>query len=248
MKNCSIVLTNVYLDIPVFTANQLRLMRKPKLLSTTGGNIDQTNGRIRINALKDISFALNHGEHLALIGHNGAGKTSLLKVIAGIYPQSRGDVTTSGSIGCLFELGLGVGVDMTGYEYIKFDSLAHGVAGDEWRKIAEDVATFTELDSYLDLPIRTYSEGMRARLTAALATAWRYDILLLDEGIGAGDQAFQEKFSRRISAFLEDAGLLVIASHNADLLRRYCTRGLLLARGEAQLMGSLGEALEHYAR
>jgi ABC-2 type transport system ATP-binding protein/lipopolysaccharide transport system ATP-binding protein len=95
--------------------------------------------------------------------------------------------------------------------------------------------------------VRTYSDGMRARLMAALATAWHYDILLMDEGIGAGDQAFQDKFARRVADFMEKAGLLIIASHSPDFLRRYCTKGLVLMHGEARMLGPLEDALKAYS-
>lgn len=246
MTNCSVVLRNVDLNIPVFAPNQMRLIRKPQFLSSVGGNIDGQSGKVHIQALRNISFALNAGEHLALIGHNGAGKTTLLKTIAGIYPSSAGEVATQGSIGCLFEIGGGLTPEMTGYEYVKFYHTVYSTPSENLRDLIEDIADFTELGDYLELPIRTYSEGMRARLMAALATAWRRDIFLIDEGIGAGDAAFQTKFSHRMNTLLKSVGLLVIASHNPDLLRKYCTRGLLLKHGEIRMIGGLEETLSFY--
>ena len=248
MTACSAILKDVSLNIPVFAPNQLRLIRKPQFRSSVGGDIEQRNGRIVVQALKNISFELSHGEHLALIGHNGAGKSTLLKVLAGIYPPSQGEVITQGSIGCLFDIGGGATPDMTGYEYIKLQHMFYGNSSDDWQSLAEEIADFTDLGGYLSLPLRTYSDGMRARLVAALATAWRRDIILIDEGIGAGDQAFQDKFSKRISQLLEGAGLLVIASHNMELLRKYCSIGLVLAHGEIRKVGPLEEALAAYSK
>jgi ABC-2 type transport system ATP-binding protein len=246
--NCSIVLQDVSLNIPVFAPGQRRLLRKPALLTSIGGNIAQNNGRMHVQALKDVSIELAHGENLALIGHNGAGKSTLLRVIAGILPPSRGEVHVNGSVACVFELGAGATPEMTGVECIKHQSLIYGRPGADWRAVVDDIAEFTDLGTYLELPIRTYSSGMRARLMAALATAWRHDILLADEGIGAGDKSFQEKFSKRLDNFLASAGLLVIASHSMDLLRRYCSRGLVLSHGVVEMEGSLDEALAYYSK
>ena len=246
MEYCSAVLKDVDLSIPVFAPNQQRLIRGSLFRSAVGGNLNQHNGKVHVQALRGVSFELGHGDHLALIGHNGAGKTTLLKVIAGIYPPSKGEVIVRGSVGCLFDIETGVTPEMTGYECIKFQHMIYGDTKEEWRVLAEQVAAFTELGDYLELPLRTYSAGMRARLMAALATSWRRDILLIDEGINAGDQAFQDKFARRINELLENAGLLVIASHSPDLLRKYCTRGVVLNHGEVRKIGSLDEALDCY--
>jgi ABC-2 type transport system ATP-binding protein/lipopolysaccharide transport system ATP-binding protein len=244
---CRAALRNVHLRIPVFAPNQLRLLRGNLITAAVGGNIDESNGKVHVQALRGVSFELERGEHLALIGHNGSGKTSLLKVLAGIYPATEGTVEVAGSIGCLFDLEAGITPEMTGYECIRFQHLIYGNPNEDWRDMVEPIASFTELGGYFELPIRTYSAGMRTRLTAALATAWRRDILLIDEGIGAGDQSFQEKMARRISELLESAGLLVIASHSPDLLKKYCTRGAVLVHGEIKMLGGLDEAFRFYS-
>ena len=204
-------------------------------------------GKIYVNALRGISFDLASGEHLALIGHNGAGKSTLLRLIAGIYPPTSGTVQVNGSIGCLFEMGTGVTPEMTGFETIKMQHLIHGSQGTDWEETAREIAEFTDLGEYLNLPLRTYSSGMRARLIAALATAWPRDIMLIDEGIGAGDSSFQQKFAARLEKYLRQAGLLVIASHSVELLKRYCSRGMVLEHGEVRMIGALDDALEFYS-
>jgi ABC-2 type transport system ATP-binding protein/lipopolysaccharide transport system ATP-binding protein len=240
----SIKLSGVSLSIPLFAPNQQRLLRKPNFV---GGALARENGKMHVQALKDISFELSHGEHLALIGHNGAGKSTLLKVISGIYPQSSGSVEVCGSVGCLLEIGAGAKPEMTGYEYIRLQHLISNDFDSDWEESAREIADFTELGQYLDLPLRTYSAGMRARLIAAIATAWPRDILLIDEGIGAGDDAFQERFAKRIEQYLTTAGLLAIASHSAKLLREYCARGIVLEHGRVAMIGTLDEALEFYS-
>jgi homopolymeric O-antigen transport system ATP-binding protein len=247
-KDIDITVRDVHLSIPVFAPNQLRLIRKPRFLSPMGSNIDQHNGRVYVHALQGVSLELTAGEHLALIGHNGAGKSTLLRVIAGILPPSQGEVTVSGSIGCLLDAGLAMNPDMTGYESIKLRHLISGNQTEDWHDTAEEIAEFTELGPYLNLPTRTYSTGMRARLSAALATSWPHDILIIDEGIGAGDESFQTKFATRIENFLSRAGLLIFASHNPTLLKRHCTRGLVLEHGKVAMMGDLQDALSYYSR
>lgn len=248
MTTCRIALENVSLRIPVFAPNQLRLIRKSMIKAAVGGNLDAQDGKVHVQALKDVSFELNRGDHLALIGHNGAGKSTLLKLLGGIYPPSSGNLIVEGHVGCLFDIEAGITGEMTGYECIRFQHMIYGDANEDWQKLAERVADFTELGGYLELPVRTYSSGMRARLMASIATAWYRDILLIDEGIGAGDQAFQDKLGRRIDELLENAGLLVIASHSPALLQKYCTRGLVMVHGEVRTIGSLEDALDYYSR
>ncbi|HTP94185.1 MAG TPA: ATP-binding cassette domain-containing protein, partial [Xanthobacteraceae bacterium] len=173
MRECSAILRNVDLSIPIMGPGQLRLLRGSLIKSAVGGNLDRQNGKVHVQALRGVSFELRRGEHLGLVGHNGAGKTSLLKVIAGIYPPSNGEVIVEGSIGCLFDIEAGISPEMTGYESIKFQHMIYGDADEPLRALTEEIASFTELGNYLELPLRTYSAGMRARLMAALATAWR---------------------------------------------------------------------------
>jgi ABC-type polysaccharide/polyol phosphate transport system ATPase subunit len=248
MTDCSVSLRHLQLSIPVFPANQQRLFRKPAFLTSVGGHLDRQKGKVYVQALRNVSFEVRRGEHLALIGHNGAGKTTLLKTIAGIYPPTEGEVVTRGSIGCLFDIGAGMAPEMTALEYVRLYHMVHSTPSESWEKLVEDITEFTELGNFLEMPIRTYSEGMRTRLTAGLATAWQRDILLVDEGIGAADAAFQDKFERRVNRLLKSAGLLVIASHAVKLLRQYCTRGLVLQHGEVRMIGELEEALDFYSK
>lgn len=246
MKTVRIELKDVDVNIPVLSGNQRRLIRKPLFLTSVGGNVAQEGGKIHIKALRNISFEINSGEHLALIGHNGAGKTTLLRVIADIYPPSRGSVIVEGKLGCMLEVGMGLTQEMTGYESITHQCLINGHPREKWKELEEELAEFTDLGNYLDLPVRTYSAGMKSRLMAGLATAWEHDILLIDEGIGAGDYGFQDKFRERLEHFMAKAGLLVIASHSLDFLRQYCSRAVVLVHGEIVMVGEIEEAWKFY--
>lgn len=234
--------------IPVFMPGQQRLLRKPRLLSTVGSPVDTSGGRIHVEALTKIDLSLSRGQHLGLLGHNGSGKSTLLRLLAGIYPPTTGTVETNGTIGCLFDTGTGATPDMTAREVIKNHIMIRRGLTPGWRDIADEVEAFSELGTFVDLPMRTYSDGMRARLMAALATAWPRDILLMDEGIGAGDAAFHERFARRLENHMGAAGLLVVASHNMDLLRQYCSLGLVLKRGTALHFGPIETAIAEYER
>lgn len=244
--HCYVSLRDVYLSIPVITPGQARLLRKPSFWSSVGGDLNRSHGKLHVDALKGISFDLTHGQKLALLGHNGAGKTSLLRLVAGIYPPTRGTVETRGMIGCLLDGGpSAISGDLTGREYIKYHCLMYG-RGTPWQEIEKDIEAFTELGDFLDLPMRTYSAGMASRLMAALATAWHQDILLIDEGIGAGDMAFQKKFEDRLGNYLSQAGILIFASHDLNMLRTYCSLGLVVKHGEAQYYGGFDDAAKFY--
>jgi len=245
---CSVEFNDASLNIPIFAPNSQRLIKRPNFLSQVGGNLHRSNGKVYVQALRSVSFNIKNGEHLALIGHNGAGKSTLLKAIAGIYPITSGEVLTEGSVGCLFDVGTGITPEMTGFECIRLQHLIYGDGSIELPELIEDIKQFSELGEYLGMPIRTYSEGMKARLMAGLATAWKRDILLIDEGIGAGDAAFQSKMNQRVSSLLEGAGLLVIASHDTGLLRQYCKKAIVLSSGAIVMSGDLEEALEYYSK
>jgi ABC-type polysaccharide/polyol phosphate transport system ATPase subunit len=245
MGDCRIKLENVCLNIPVSTAGRDRLFKKPSFLSSVGGSLSQQNGKFYVYALKNLSLELAEGQSLGLIGHNGAGKTSLLRLIAGIYPATTGTVETQGSIGMVLEGGANVSTDMTGRECIRYFTLIYGHDQDH-AEIERDVSTFADLGSFLDLPMRTYSAGMHSRLKAALATAWNQDILLIDEGIDAGDMAFKEKFAARLNAYLRRANILVLASHSLTTLRDYCKLGMVLSHGEVAYYGPIEDAVKYY--
>lgn len=246
MSELLIHVADLSIRIPVFMPGQQRLLRRPNLFSRVGGRIMEQGGKYHVEALKNVSFEVAEGEHLALIGLNGAGKSTLLRALAGIYPPTTGDVRVFGTVGSLFDIGAAARPEMTGYEVIRHHYLLRFGTFDGWEAVAEDIAELTELGAYLDLPLRTYSSGMNARLMAALAIAWKQEILLLDEMIGAGDAEFHARFSDRLADYLAGARALVIASHNDELLKTYCTKGLVLSHGEQIFLGEINAAIHNY--
>jgi len=203
--------------------------------------------RVIVQALSEVSFSLGEGDRVALIGHNGAGKTTLLRVLAGIYRPVSGRVTTKGRIAPLFDVSLGMSPDSTGWENIRIRALYLGMKSDELAAKLDDIAAFTELGQFLDMPLRTYSLGMQTRLAFAVSTAIQPEILLLDEGIGAGDAAFIERANRRLDAFVARAGIMVLASHSPELVERLCSKALVMEHGQVRFFGPRAEAMDFYA-
>jgi ABC-type polysaccharide/polyol phosphate transport system ATPase subunit len=158
-----------------------------------------------VMALRDITFSLKEGDRLGLIGHNGAGKSTLLKVLGGIYHPTSGSVTTSGRVVTTLNLSLGMELEATGIENIVIRGLVLGMKRGEIEKKIEEIAAFTELGDYLDMPVRIYSSGMTTRLAFATVTSMESDILLMDEVIGTGDAAFIEKAEKRLNEFINRA-------------------------------------------
>ena len=243
----SIKLQNVGVSFPIY-GGSARSLRNRIVSSATGGRVgSDSRQRTCVEALNDISLSINHGERVALIGHNGAGKTTLLRVLAGIYPPQTGSILIRGHIAPLFDISFGMDSDATGYDNIRLRGLFLGLSRRQIEDRLEEIADFTELGPFLDMPIRTYSAGMQTRLSFAISTSINPEILLLDEGLGAGDAAFIDKAKRRIQSFISQAGILVLASHSRALLARLCTRAIRLEHGRIIDDGPYREVMERYA-
>jgi homopolymeric O-antigen transport system ATP-binding protein len=218
------------------------------LSRATGGLIrrDGTKNRVAVRALENVSLKLADGERLGILGHNGAGKSTLLRVLAGVYAPSAGRVAIDGRLSPLFNASPGLDSDDTGYENIITCGGLLGMSRADIAQKAPEIAEFSELGEYLNLPVRTYSTGMLMRLCFAIATAIDPEILLLDEGLGAGDARFAERAQRRLHELFERASILVIASHSEELIRSTCNRALLLETGSVVATGGVDEVIDAY--
>ena len=199
-----------------------------------------------MRALHNVSLKLGHGDRLGILGHNGAGKSTLLRVMAGVYVPAAGRVIIDGRVSPLFNTSPGLDIDDTGYENIVTCGMLLGMTLNEIRVKTPEIAEFTELGDYLNLPVRTYSTGMVTRLGFAIATSIHPEILLLDEGLGAGDARFAEHAKRRIDALIERSSILVLASHSEALIRSMCNRAMLLDGGRIAMLGGVDDVIERY--
>ena len=209
--------------------------------------IGRAGRRNVVHALRDIHLDLAPGDRLGLVGGNGAGKTTLLRVLAGILEPDRGGMHITGSIGALLDPGLGMHPDLTGRENIRLRALYHGLSGPALSRMVGEVAAFAGLGDFLDLPTRAYSAGMAIRLGFALATAMRPRILLMDEWFLAGDAGFRDKAQARLAELVHGADILVLASHEPDVIRDWCNRAIWLEHGCVHAEGTPADVLAAYA-
>lgn len=242
----SILVENISVTFPVYGASS-RSFTNALISSTSGGRLmADVKARVRIEALADFSLLVNHGERIGLIGHNGAGKSTLLRVLNGIYEPQVGRVLVEGRTVPLFDMSLGLDPESTGYENILLRGMFLGFSRAEIRPKVAEIADFAGLGSFIDMPMKTYSTGMAARLAFAISTAIEPDILLIDEGVGAGDAAFLEKAKQRLDNMIERTRILILASHDEQLIRRWCSKAVLFEKGRCVNAGPTDEIIAQY--
>ena len=207
--------------------------------------------KVEINdvaALKDVSLKIKGGERVALLGHNGAGKSTFLKTVAGLYPVSGGTVEVGGEIRSLFDLSLGFEPDSTGRENILYRGLLLGLTPTFMREKEAEIVDFAGLGVFIDYPVKTYSAGMQVRLAFAISTAVGGEILLLDEVIGAGDANFMAKAKKRITSLIDQADIMVLASHDLSSVLDLCERGIVFDHGSVVYDGPISKSVIEYKK
>jgi len=239
----SIVAENIGVHYLVPQAKSVGLMSSVRAIAM-GGVFKRDHGRVGITALDDISLNLKKGDRLGLIGHNGAGKTTLLRVLAGILPPTSGRLRVSGRVSSLMSIHIGMDAYSTGFENIRTRSRLMGFDDAEIDAAFDDIASFSELNEYLSLPIKTYSAGMRLRLAFSIATAFNPDIIIMDEWLSAGDEYFQRKARDRMVGLIDRTGIIVFASHNKSMMSRMCNKAMVLSQGKAVFVGGVEDAIE----
>jgi homopolymeric O-antigen transport system ATP-binding protein len=246
VEHSELSLDNVSVSFPIYHGGS-RSLKKSLLFRGSGGQLaSDASHRITVEALRNVSMEFRTGDRVALVGKNGAGKTTLLRVMAGIYEPVTGVVKSRGRISPMFDISLGIDGDISGYDNIRLRGLILGLPAREIEERMADIAEFTELGDYLDIPVRTYSSGMMTRLTFAVATCFSPEILLMDEWILAGDAGFLAKAQHRVEAFVEQAGILVLASHSTEICRRWCNKAVWMERGEVKMAADIGTVLDSY--
>ncbi|MBV8919710.1 ABC transporter ATP-binding protein [Bradyrhizobium sp.] len=242
-----LIAEHVNVDFPIYGTQ--RSFRKALFERAAGGVIssDARNAnRTVIRALTDVSFELHEGDRLGLIGHNGAGKSTLLRTLAGVYQPVSGRILVDGVVTPLFDALPGLDSEDTGYENICTSAMLFGLKPDQIEKLTTNVEEFSELGEFMGLPVRTYSTGMTTRLGFAFATSIEPGILLMDEGIGAGDARFADRAAERMADFLARSRIVVIASHSDRLIRSMCNKAALMHTGRVVSLGDLDAVLDEY--
>lgn len=241
-----IISHNLSIHFPVFNVKARSIKNSLVPLNIGGKFCSDSPKIVTVKGIDKASFEIQHGERIGLIGHNGSGKTTLLKALAGIYEPTIGSLKTEGKISSLFSLNLGTEPESTGYQNIIQRNIMLGRTKKQAIERTEFIANLSGLGDYLHLPVRTYSSGMSLRLAFSIATDIQPEILLLDEAVGAGDARFREFSKKRIDELISDASIMVLASHDNELLRYFCSKVIWLEHGKIRFYGDACEGIDQY--
>lgn len=204
------------------------------------------NPLVEVRALQNVSFHVGAGERVGIIGSNGSGKSTMLKLLAGVYAPTSGQRLVEGRVSSLFELSLGFEMEATGWQNIIYRGYLQGETPASIRGKMQEIAKFSELGRFLNLPVRYYSAGMLVRLAFSIATAIEPEILLVDEVLSAGDMAFQAKARQRLGEMMAKAQIIVVVSHDLGSLPGLCDKGVWLEQGRVQAVGPIRDIIAAY--
>ncbi|SAL19844.1 ABC transporter-like protein [Caballeronia choica] len=239
-------LQNATLDLPIYDVQGRSLKKQMLRIGRRNRIAEDNDGVIVVRALDSIDVCLEAGDRVGLIGRNGAGKSTLLRAMAGIYSPTAGIIERKGTIVPLLDITLGMDENSTGRQNIRLRGLLLGMTSSEIIAKQDAIAEFSDLGDYLDLPLRTYSSGMRVRLAFAVSTAVDAEILLLDEVMGVGDAAFKGKANRRLRDLHSRAEIVVLAIHANDEIRKTCNKVIWMEQGRVRAFGPVEEVLAEY--
>lgn len=201
---------------------------------------------VQPSGVRNISLDIKQGEVLGIIGRNGSGKSTLLKMMAGVFPPDSGTIATRGSVSLLAGVGVGFHKELTGRENAYLYGALMGRTTEQIDGLIEEIQSFAELDHHFDRPIRTYSSGMKSRLGISVATAFKPDLLLIDEVLGVGDASFRKKSEKRVKDMISESGTVVIVSHSLGMLKTICDRIIVLDTGSVLHEGDVDLGLDIY--
>lgn len=211
------------------------------------GGLFKSNAGLQSNlALSDFNLDIRHGDRVALLGKNGAGKSTLLKTIAGVIKPEKGEVTVKGTVYSFFGRNVGVMPQLSGYENLRIRGLLLDLSDECIDKKMIEIAGFTELGDDLHRPVSSYSQGMKARLTFGMLMFIDAEILLIDEGLAAGDQFFIKKAQAFVDQLLDNSRILIFASHSTQLLKKFCNKAILIDNGKITEFGQFDKILKLY--
>ena len=227
-----IILNNLSISFPIYSWHGRSI--KHELVSYAIGGIIGSKSNIPtcVNALSNISLEINSGDKLAIVGHNGSGKTTLLRAISKIYFPTNGNIRVNGTLHSLIDIMLGVNFEATGIENIYLRGLLMGLSKKQIKSYEDEIIEFSELDKFINLPIRMYSSGMALRLAFSIAMVVKSDILIMDEWLSVGDLEFKTKAQAKLKEVINRTKILVIATHDHGLVEQICNRKVHLEHGE----------------
>lgn len=239
-------LHNVFVEFPVYNVNARSLKKQFLHLATGGAVVQDARQHVMINALNNISLTIEHGDRVGLVGHNGAGKSTFLRLLANIYEPTRGDIQIEGHISPMLDLMQGIESELSGYDNIFIRGALLGLTRAQIKAQTNEIAELTGLGDYLSMPTRTYSSGMLLRLAFAITVSIKPEILLIDEIFGAGDAEFRERAQKKMISLLDQSSIVVMANHTDEIIQEFCNKVLLLQGGELKYFGPVKEGLELY--
>ena len=218
---------------------------KRRLLHTFFKNIKYTEKK----AVNDVSFEIERGEAVALFGKNGAGKSTILKMITGVSFPTSGTITVNGRVSALLELTSGFDPEFTGRENIYFKGQLLGLKDTEIRELEQGIIDFAEIEEYIDQPVRTYSSGMKARLGFSINVNIRPEILIVDEALSVGDEEFKNKCIKKVNEIVnKDDVTLLFVTHSTAMAKEFCSRGIVMQKAVKTFDGNIDEAIEKYKK
>ena len=244
----AIQIKDLSLSIPIYQPEARSITKKcaTKVINLTGGALDQTKNRTNIIALNNIDLTIMKGERVGLIGHNGSGKSSFLRLISGIYQPTNGNINILVDVYPMLQKTFLTSSELSGIDACKAHYLLKNHSLEGFEPFLNEIIEFSGLGSYISLPIKTYSEGMSARLIFSILTSSPHECLAIDEGFGTGDADFRDRAEDRMKQFMESASTLFLASHSEELLKQFCDRGLVFSHGSIAYDGTLEAALNYY--
>ncbi|KCZ57804.1 hypothetical protein HY36_11545 [Hyphomonas atlantica] len=237
----SIVAQNVSVVFPMVGSDVRHGMKLKKQTERRGTQLGgkiilEDNRPAGILALDRLNLVAKPGDRIGLFGPNGSGKSTALRVLGGIYPPTAGHIEVNGKVSAMFSLNLGVNQEATGLENIELKGILHGLRREEIRELVPEIVDFSELGDYIHLPVKTYSSGMKMRLLFSIASAFRPDILLLDEWVSTGDKRFRRKVAQRMETILDQTPIVIVASHDHRRISSWANKIIQMKRGHAQML------------
>lgn len=242
-----IIIDDLSLDLPVYGISN-QVLKKELVRFLTGGvfSKDKQRKQVHVKALDSIALTITSGMRVGIIGHNGSGKSTFLKIISGIYEPTGGKIQVKGRVSPLLDLMFGIDPDITGKDNIISRGMIMGHKKKDLIKKMDELIELTGLGSFIEMPVKTYSAGMQVRLAFSVAVLFDPEILVIDEVFGAGDQNFSEKSKGQIIDLIEKAKIFILASHNEEYIKEYCTHVVWLDKGNLRFFGGVEEGLQLY--